>query len=41
MPKKNSSKIYTAKNGTKYIKLQSGKVRFVKGPKGGPKKKRK
>ena len=26
-------KVYTAKNGTKYIKLKNGKVRFVKGGK--------
>jgi hypothetical protein len=34
-------KVYTAKNGAKYIKLKSGRCRFVKGPpkKKGPRKK--
>ena len=34
-------KVYTAKNGTKYIKLANGRCRFVSGPtkRGGGKKK--
>ena len=35
-------KVYTAKNGAKYIKLANGRCRFVKGPpkRGGKKKKK-
>lgn len=36
-------KVYTAKNGAKYVKLANGRCRFVKGPpkRGGGKKKKK
>ena len=33
-------KVYTAKNGAKYIKLANGRCRFVKGRAGGKKKRK-
>ena len=41
MPKKqNTSKVYTAKNGAKYIKLANGRCRFVKKSGSGSSKKK-